>query len=123
LSSSPQNGNLPQTTSADLKRSYLEDMKNKELEETKQFLEFLLSELLASGCFEWALLIATVALNYTKILDILSNKESPGLWNKFYKPMLSSQKCVGYKQLLHHLAILIDNSNAEHLTPTKRIVI
>jgi len=88
-------------------------MKNKELEETKLTLGYLLSELLASGCFEWALLIATISLNYSKILEILSNKESSGLWSKFYKAMLSSQKCVGYKQLLHHLTIVIENTTSE----------
>jgi hypothetical protein len=52
-------------------------------------LAYLLNEMLAAGCVEWALLIATVLMNVNQIVIII--KENTSLW-KNYSAALSKQE-------------------------------
>jgi hypothetical protein len=63
-------------------------------------LEFLLHEMASADCAGWTLIIATILFRVPLIISVL--EKHPIFW-KVYKPMLSSESCQGYTELLAHL--------------------
>jgi len=97
LTPSPSLSEYPLTSPLFLQESILS---------SSQDLQYLLQEMLASHCVEWALVIATVLLNTPLVLAILKDNQS--LWRLFYEALyenevLQDRGGSAYTELLNYL--------------------
>jgi len=61
-------------------------------EQAEQCLQFLLQEMLATQCVEWSLVLATVLLNATLVVQIL--RDSFHLWKEYHSMLTNQRWCV-----------------------------